>query len=82
MNRVVIVVGIVSVVGIAGCGGGSVEHEQFESPEFSGHKTRIHVRSNDSSRPSHRIVEGQPINLHFHSANGQSICVEIKTGRE
>lgn len=82
MNRVVIFVGIVSVVTVSGCGGGSVEHEQFESPEFSGQRTRIHVQSNDSSRPSHRVVEDQPINLHFHSANGQSICIEITTGKD
>jgi len=80
MNRVVILVGIVSVVAVSGCGG-SVEHEYYESAGTSGERTRIHVRSEDE-RCNDRVVESQPVHLHIHTANGQSICVEITTSRD
>ena len=35
MRTVVIFVGLYTIVSVTGCGGGSVEHEHFESPEFS-----------------------------------------------
>ena len=80
MNRVVILVGIVSVVGVSGCGG-SIEREYYESAGSSSERTRIHVLSNEE-RPDYRVVEAQPVHLHIHSANGQSVCVEITTGRD
>ena len=76
MNRIVTVAGLLIVVTAAGCGGGSVEHEYVESPEFSGQRTRIHVRSHDEPK-GYRVVEGQPVNLHIHTSNGQSVCIEI-----
>lgn len=80
MDRVVILVGIVSVVGIAGCGG-KVENEYYESAESSGGRTRIQVRAGEE-RPDYRVVEGQQVHLHIHTANGQSVCVEITTSRD
>lgn len=80
MKNVAIIVGLVSVVAVVGCGG-SLEHEQFESPEFSGHRTGIHIRSHEEPSGSYRVAEGQPIHLHYHAANGQSLCVEITTVR-
>ena len=79
MKQIVIFVGLFIVVTIAGCGGGSVEHEYIESPEFSGQPTRIQVRSHD--QPSgYRVVEGQPVHVHVQAGDGQSICIEITTG--
>lgn len=65
-----------------GCGRGSVEHEVYESPEYSGQRTRIHVQSHDEPSGGYQVVEGQPIHLHVHAGNGQSVCIEITTGRE
>lgn len=81
MNRIIVVAELLIVVSVAGCGGGSVEHEHFESPEFSGQRTRIHVRSHDEPSGGYRVVEGQPIHVHVHAGNRQSVCIEITTER-
>ena len=78
MNRIVIVAGLLIVVSAVGCGGGSVEHEYVEYPEFSSQRTRIHVRSHDEGS-DYRVVEGQPVHIHVHAGNGQSVCIEITT---
>ena len=76
MDRTIIIAGLLIFVTVAGCGGGSVEHESSESPQFTCQRTRIHVRSHDE--PSgYRVVEGQPVHVHVHSGNGQSVCIEI-----
>lgn len=86
MKRTVIVAGLFTIITVAGCGGGSVEHEHeyYESPELSGERsvTKIHVRSHDEQGGGYRVVEGQPVHVHVHAGNGQSICIEITTGRE
>ena len=52
--------------------------EEESDARPSGQRTRIHVRSHDE--PSgYRVVEGQPVHVHVHSGNGQSICIEITT---
>jgi len=79
MNRIIIVAGLLVVITAAGCGGGSVEHEKFESPQFSGQRTRIHVRSHDEPSSGYRVVEGQPVHVHVHATGGQSVCIEITT---
>jgi len=78
-NRVIFA-GLVAT-SITGCGG-SVEHEHFESAEFSGQRTRIHVRLHVEPSGSYRVVEGQPIHVHIHAGDGQSVCIEISTGQE
>ena len=82
MRNFVAIAGLFTAASIAGCGGGSVEHEHFESHEFSGQRTRIHVRSHDEPSGDYRLVEGQPIHVHIHAGGGRSVCVEISTGRE
>lgn len=59
-------------------------HSFYESPEYSCERTmtRIHVRSHDEPSGGYRVVEGSPVNLHIHTASGQSICIEISSGRE
>ena len=79
MRTVVVIVGLVAIVCIAGCGGGSVEHEQFESPDFSGQRTKIHVHDEPSG--DYRVADGQSVHVHVHAGNGQSVCIEITTGR-
>lgn len=69
MRNFVVIAGFVTVVSITGCGGGSVEHEHFESPEFSGQRTRIHVQSHDAPSGGYRVVEGQPIHVHIHEVD-------------
>ena len=82
MRNFVIFAGLITIVTIAGCGGGSVEHEHeiYESAKFSGERsvTRIHVQPSGG----YRVVEGQPVHVHVHAENGQSVCIEITTGRE
>ena len=78
MKPIIIVAGLLIVVSVAGCGGGSVEHEYIESPQFSGQRTRIHVRSHDEPT-GYRVVEGQLVHIHVHAGSGHSICIEITT---
>ena len=78
MNRIIIIAGLLIVVTAAGCGSGSVEHEYIESPQFSGQRTRIKVRSREELS-GYRVIEGQPVNVHVHAGNGKSICIEITT---
>jgi hypothetical protein len=86
MRNVVICAGLFAIVAVAGCGGGSVEHEHeyYDSPDYSGERTmtRIHVQSHDDPSTGYRVIEGQPIHVHIHAENGRSICIEISTGRE
>ncbi len=61
----------------------ATEHEFYKSPDFSGERsvTRILVRSHDAPSSGYRVVEGQPINLHIHTGDGQTVCIEITTER-
>jgi len=81
MRTVVIFAGLFAIVSITGCGGGSVGHEFYESEDYSGQRTRIHVQAHDEPSDGYRVVEGSPVNLHIHTASGQSICIEISTER-
>ena len=80
MGTVVAIAGLVTIVCVAGCGGGSVEHEYYESEDNSGQRTKIHVRSHDEG--GYRVVDGHPVHVHVHAGNGRSVCIEISTGLE
>ena len=82
MRTIVTFVGLFTIVCVAGCGGGSVEHEYYESEDYSGQRTRIHVQAHDERSGGYRVVEGQSVDVHVHAENGQSVCIEITTGRE
>ena len=85
MSRVIVVAGILIVVTAAGCGGGSVEHEYYESPEYVGQRTRIYVRSHDEDGGYRVVVNcgadgGQTVDhLHFHLLGGRSMTESISS---
>ena len=85
MRKEVIIVGLFTIVTVAGCGGGSVEHEHeiYESPTFSGERsvTKIHVQAHDEPSGDYRVIDGQSVHVHVHAENGQSVCIKITTGR-
>ena len=76
MKHAIVLAGLVTV---AGCGGGSVEHEYIESSEFSGQRTKIHVRSHDEPSGGYRVVKGQPVHVHVHAGGGRTVCIEMTT---
>ncbi len=80
MRTVVIFAGLFAIVCVAGCGGGSVEHEYYESEDFSGQRTRIQVQAHDEPIGGYRVVEGQPVHVHIHAENGRSVCIGERKG--